>query len=124
MAGGDRANFFWLGSILFCWVWVIFKVCEGLTCDFWAVLKKFGFGRGMAEAMPFKTKQIPFGNDNKKAKALARRGWRVVGDGVELACPEEHTLHLLRIEGTPAATAEDGKLIAALVHRTIAVHTF
>jgi hypothetical protein len=50
--------------------------------------------------------------------------WGIVGDGVELAVHQVHAPQLFEVEGARAASAEDGELIAALVHGAVAVETF
>ena len=50
-----------------------------------------------------------------------RRAGRRVGDGVELAVAQIHAGEFLGVEGTRSATTEDGKLVAAFIHGTVAV---
>ena len=51
MAGGNRANFFWRGYGLVCWVWMIWKAPRGLTRDFWAVFEEIIFEALKAEGL-------------------------------------------------------------------------
>ena len=54
---------------------------------------------------------------------LAGQRWRRVADGVKLAIAQVHALKFLLVEGPCATSSEYGKLITALVHGAITIHS-